>query len=239
MKRPFIECGEGMNSIRRRILITVVVAGLLMNPDSAFSQSWSVTYFETEPAAADKIVTALGGYVVSTREVDGNVGAVALRQRDRLNQFVILAEWSGDEVQQAHAMGPVAGGLRSVLEPVLISGYDERTHNALEVNGGLADEGGAVFVVTHIDVGSRPRETGINLVREMALRSRDDEGSIRFMVLTWGGRTNHMSVIEIWESDAAREAHVISDHMKEFRRTLMPISGAMYDERIYMPVKIN
>ena len=49
------------------------------------------------------------------------------------------------------------------------------------------------------------------------------------MVLTWGGRTNHMSVVEIWENDAAREAHITSDHMKDFRKTLMPISGAMYE----------
>jgi len=44
------------------------------SPVSAFSQSWSVTYFETEPAAADAAVTALVGYVASTREVDGNLG---------------------------------------------------------------------------------------------------------------------------------------------------------------------
>ena len=173
MKRPFVDCGEDMNSGARyiRILVSVIMVGLTMSSASALAQSWSVTYFETEPAAEDEAVMALAGYVASTREVDGNLGAVALRQRDRSNQFVILAEWSDDEAQQAHAMGPLAGSFRVLLEPVLISGYDERTHNALEVNGGLLDKSGAIFVVTHIDVGSRPRETGINLVREMALRS--------------------------------------------------------------------
>jgi quinol monooxygenase YgiN len=41
------------------------------------------------------------------------------------------------------------------------------------------------------------------------------------------------------ETAAAREAHVTSDHMKNFRNTLMPIIGAMYDERIYTLVEIN
>jgi quinol monooxygenase YgiN len=44
-------------------------------------------------------------------------------------------------------------------------------------------------------------------------------------------------LIEVWENTSALEAHGASDHMKDFRGKLFPISGSLYDERLYRVIE--
>jgi quinol monooxygenase YgiN len=48
-----------------------------------------------------------------------------------------------------------------------------------------------------------------------------------------GNRPNHFSVVEIWADQKAYDAHVMATHTRQFRETLGPMSGALYDERLY------
>ena len=74
---------------------------------------------------------------------------------------------------------------------------------------------------------------------------------IRFDALTQANRPNHMTVVEIWETPAAQEAHTVHDDVKWFRDTLSaippmggvdadplfvlnPMTGSLYDERFYL-----
>src|SRR2546423_586136 len=47
---------------------------------------------------------------------------------------------------------------------------------------------------------------------------------------------NHFTVIEIWASREAFDAHGMAPHVREFRDRLAPMSGALYDERLYEAV---
>jgi quinol monooxygenase YgiN len=43
-------------------------------------------------------------------------------------------------------------------------------------------------------------------------------------------------VVEVWKSKKAFDAHSMTAHVREFRDKLTPMSGALYDERLYKAV---
>ena len=55
--------------------------------------------------------------------------------------------------------------------------------------------------------------------------------------LTQASRTNHMTVVEIWADRKAMEAHSTASHMKQYREKLLPMSGSLYDERLYRALR--
>ena len=50
-------------------------------------------------------------------------------------------------------------------------------------------------------------------------------------------RLNHLTLVEAWTDAPAREAHSAANPTKSFRSTLGPMSGALYDERLYALLK--
>jgi quinol monooxygenase YgiN len=45
-----------------------------------------------------------------------------------------------------------------------------------------------------------------------------------------------MTVVEAWRGRAAQLVHTTTDHMKRYRDGLLPMSGSLYDERIYRAI---
>ena len=45
-----------------------------------------------------------------------------------------------------------------------------------------------------------------------------------------------MTVTEIWSDLATYDAHGMTAHTKAFRDKLLPMSGSLYDERLYRRV---
>jgi quinol monooxygenase YgiN len=70
----------------------------------------------------------------------------------------------------------------------------------------------------------------------LADESRKEAGVVRFEVLQQTNRPNHFSVIEIWKDQDAYNRHITAAHTRNFREKLMPMSGALYDERLYKPL---
>jgi quinol monooxygenase YgiN len=59
---------------------------------------------------------------------------------------------------------------------------------------------------------------------------------VRYEIVQQTNRPNHFTVIEIWASREALDAHGMAPHVREFRDKLAPMSGALYDERLYETV---
>jgi quinol monooxygenase YgiN len=53
----------------------------------------------------------------------------------------------------------------------------------------------------------------------------------------WDGHPNHFHLIEAWTDLRARQAHADSNQTKTFRTELVPLEGALYDERFYKVVR--
>ena len=93
-----------------------------------------------------------------------------------------------------------------------------------------------VYGVTHIDIVPTSLDTGIKIIKELVTDSRNDDGSIFFDVLTQESRRNHMTLIESWDNSRNQTSHSLQEHSSSFRSLLLPISGSLYDERIYKKI---
>jgi quinol monooxygenase YgiN len=124
---------------------------------------------------------------------------------------------------------------------------------------------GAVFVFTHVDIippeqfapckrqVSESGPCGNDLVKQLVAAGRKDAGNLRFDALTQANRPNHMMVVEVWKSAAAQREHTASKAVKDFRDELSgippgsgapkdptvllnPLTGSLYDERLYRSI---
>jgi quinol monooxygenase YgiN len=108
--------------------------------------------------------------------------------------------------------------------------------NAAAQNTTAQNRTGRVFVVSHVDVIPKYAEDAAKTLLAYGADSRKDAGSVRIDVLVENG-PNHFTLVEVWESRAAYEAHVAQDHTRAFREKVHPWLGSPYDERMSYEVK--
>jgi quinol monooxygenase YgiN len=197
-----------------------------------------VSYVEAVPQSADQARALITQYARAIRQEPGNVQGLALQRIGVPNQFAIVEVWKDKDAQASHAATASSQGVRNNLAPLLRSPYDERTHVPISVAPAAKPSApGALYVVTHIDIFPPSQAAGIAQIRTLADDSRKDEGNLRFDALQQTSRGNHETLVEAWENSSALAAHGASNHVKEFRAKLFPISGGLYDERIYQVIE--
>jgi quinol monooxygenase YgiN len=74
------------------------------------------------------------------------------------------------------------------------------------------------------------------MLKKLAGDSRKDDGNLRYDVVQQSNRPNHFTVIEVWKNRKAFDTHAMAAHVRDFRDKLTPMSGALYDERLYRVV---
>jgi quinol monooxygenase YgiN len=219
-----------------------LLAGLMVAVAGYAPAAWAaeggtayiVTYFEVNSAAKDKAAGLLRQLAKASRKDAGNLRFEALQRIGQGDQFAILEAWKDKDAHGAHAVEAHTRQFRDKLSDLLRSAYDERPHTALEVGEVPAKAGkGAVFAITHVDIVPKEKDAGVALTKAMVAEGRKAKGNIRFEALTQDSRTNHMTVTELWASRGAMEAQSATPGMKHYREKLSPMSGSLYDERLY------
>jgi quinol monooxygenase YgiN len=115
-----------------------------------------------------------------------------------------------------------------------VSPYDERLHNALVKSATRAARAdGATYVLTHADAVPAAKDDAVALLQLLAEASRIDDGVLRFEVLQQCSRQNHFTLVELWRDQQALDAHTMSAHTKNFRERFQPLTGSLYDARLY------
>ncbi|MGB2657596.1 MAG: antibiotic biosynthesis monooxygenase, partial [Pseudolabrys sp.] len=66
--------------------------------------------------------------------------------------------------------------------------------------------------------------------------SAQDAGILRYDVLLQSSRPNHLTLVEVWRGMAALEKHEVAAHTRKFREVLLPMSGSLYDQRLYQTI---
>jgi quinol monooxygenase YgiN len=84
-----------------------------------------------------------------------------------------------------------------------------------------------------VDIIGKFLKDGVDATRQIAQTSRTDKGNLRFDLLTLNGRPNHVTIFEAWSGREAMNAHWAAAHTKAYRERYHPMSGSLYDERIY------
>jgi len=193
-----------------------------------------VSYIEVAPPATATAAGLLRQFANTSRKDDGNTRFEVLQRLAPSNHFAIVATWKDQKSYDAHAAAVHSKEFADKIKPHLISTIDNRLHNGLAVAGTAAESApGAVFVVTHVDVPPPSKDDCISALKMLVDDSRKEAGAARFDVFQQTSRPNHFTVVEIWKSQNAYDAHITAAHTRKFRDRLTPMSGALYDERLY------
>jgi quinol monooxygenase YgiN len=174
----------------------------------------------------------------ASRKDEGNMRFDILQRTAPSNQFAIVAVWKDQKAYDAHLAAAHTKEFREKIKPHLISAIDDRVHTGMEIAATPAGKNGrgALVVITHVDVPPPKKDECIAALKTLVADSRKEAGSVRFDVFQQGNRPNHFSVVEIWKSQSAYEAHITAGPTKKFRDQLTPMSGALYDERLYRAI---
>jgi quinol monooxygenase YgiN len=199
------------------------------------SPVYVVTYVEVKPTAKADADALLKSYRDAARRDTGNLRSEVMQHASRPGQFVILAAWKDPQALDAHMGAASTKSFRERIEGLRNSPLDDRIHTGLSV-ARLEEARGVVHVVTHVDVVPPRKDEAVALLKSLGEASRGDEGNVRYEVVQQTNRANHFTVLESWKSRQALDQHSMAAHVREFRDKLKPMSGALYDERLYEPL---
>jgi quinol monooxygenase YgiN len=216
----------------------VAMAGLFSAGATARAQDASqpvtiVTYTEVAPAKAAEARKLVLAYAAQARKANGAVQIDALQRISDPGHFALVEQWQSQAAKQAFASTDPITKFRAALDPLRSATYDERIHAALDVGPAKPAPGGAIMVLTHVDVIPTQIEPGTAKVKAFVEEGRNAPGNLRFDDVVQANRKNHFTVIEAWKSQADKNAWISGKTARTFREELQPIGGALYDERVF------
>jgi quinol monooxygenase YgiN len=215
-------------------MVTLTRVPVAMAQAPAAGKAYMVTYIEVAPSAQADAADLLRAIAAASRKEAGNERYEVLQRIDRENQFAILEAWTDLKAAEAHVGGGALKQFKDKLKPLQISFYDERPSNGIAVAPASAAVGkDVVYAITHVDVTPPNKDECIVMLKKLADDTRKEPSSLQFEAWQQNNRANHFTVTEIWKSRPAIDGHVVTASTKEFREKLGPMSGALYDERLY------
>jgi quinol monooxygenase YgiN len=227
------------------LLLTLVVLSIASDArlgaqGAADGAVYTVTYVEVLPSASSTMSAAFKQYRDASRKETGFVRFDLREQVGRPGLFTVVETWADRPAFDAHAAAAHTKQYQDKLQPLRVSGYDQRPYKTLSVAPARDGSAQAVHVVSHVDIGAGGSATPFDapaLLRRLAEASRAEQGCLRFDVLQHAMRANHFTVVEVWQDQKALDAHRAAAHTKEYRDTLQPVSGSPLDERWYKGVE--
>ncbi len=227
------------NAMAWVLLFAVAPAG---HAQSLPGPAYLVTYIEVAPAASGKTLGLLRTLRAASRKAEGVTRFDVFQRRERPNHFALVEAWRDAASRDAHLAASHSKRFRDAIQPLLIAGWDERPHVGLDVGpaqaeaGAKGTKGAVVFVVTHVDFIPPKKDEGIEALRAIAEPSRLEAGNLRYDILQQANRPNHLTLVEAWRDHKALEAHEVAAHTVKFREVSTPMSGALFDQRLYRAI---
>lgn len=204
---------------------------------TALAQSdtvYLVTYVELMPNAAASGAALLRQYRGESRTQSGNLRLDVFAEIKRPNRFAIIEVWKDKASRETHDRSATNAHFSEHLKPLQDAPDDVRTDHALYLGSGKGKNlSGAIYVVTHIDVIPAGKEACMTALKAMSGDTANDPGNIGYDVLQQDDHSNHFTVVEEWTNVKAADSHAMAAHTRAFREKLIPIKGALYDERFY------
>ncbi len=227
--------------MKRREMLFAAVALLLTAPVWAQTMDtiYVATYLEVRPASTKAGAALAAQYERATRADAGNVAVSAFQEIGRANRFVVIESWRDQAAFAAHEKAAHTLEFREKLKAIHNSPYDQRVNHGFAIDTPSTTEGSkAVYVVTHVDVPGPRREEAEVLLKRLSEASRTEPGHVRYDVYQQiDPRTNHFTVFAAWDSRNSFDAYGSAPPSLQFRESLAPMLGALYDERLYQKIK--
>ena len=221
---------------RAAVALAMLMAAPLLSmaaaPASAQGAVHVVTYIELQAAATKNGVTLLKQYREAARKEAGNLEMEMGQEIGRPNRFVLIEGWRDQSAFDAHEKADATVRIRDALKAIQHSPPDQRVNIGFDVAAPAGP--GALIVETHVDV-IPPRQAATEAaLKAEAAATRQDAGNMRwdvFQQLT--PRTNHFNVLAVWRAQKDFAQYETAAHSAQFRDTLAPLLGALFDERLY------
>ncbi len=214
--------------------MTILMAVLAGTACAQSDPVYLVTYVELMPNAAASGTALLKQYRGETRRESGNLRLDVLVEIKRPNRFAIVEVWNSETELGAHDRSAASAQFSEKLKTVQDAPNDVRIDHALYLGRGKSDNRtGAIYVVTHIDVIPPGKDACMAALKTMSSDTANDSGNIGYDVLQQDDHSNHFTVVEEWTGVKAADSHAMAAHTRAFREKLIPIKGALYDERFY------
>jgi quinol monooxygenase YgiN len=212
--------------------------GLQVKPDAPADPTfYAVSYVETRSSSTKAAADALRRYREASRARDGFLRMEFFEQIGRPGHFVVVETWRDQPAFDARDPA-LQKQLLDALEPIRVSGYDQRPYKTLStVRGSGASGADAIFVISHVDIAPNSPIQALEVLRALAEASRKEPGSLRFDVMQHMVRGNHFTVVEGWRNQQALDAHVAAAHSRQYRDTVQPATGSPLDERVFKAIE--
>jgi quinol monooxygenase YgiN len=228
-----------MRRFLRLICLVAFLAGIL--PHSAGAQGspvYAVTYVDIMPNSVAAGLSLLKHYREEGRKDDGNLRFDVLQEIARPNRLAIVEAWRDKAALDAHAKSDGTVQFRDKLKAIENAPYDERICNPLAAGQGKNKAGAhSIYVLTHVDVIPAGKDDTMAALKTMSVDTANDPGNISYEALQQANRGNHFTVVEAWTDRKSADAHAMAEHTRAFRDKLIPVAGALYDERFYNAVE--
>jgi quinol monooxygenase YgiN len=214
--------------------VTILAALLAGTARAQNDTVYLVTYIELMPNAVASGAALLKQYRDESRKQSGNLRFDVLTEIKRPDRFAVVEVWNSKSSLDAHDNSAATAQFSEQLKPIQDAPNDVRIDHALYLghtrSGNQAD---AIYVVTHIDVIPPGKDACMAALKAMSIDTANDPGNIGYDVLQQDDHTNHFTVVEEWAGMKAADEHAMAAHTRAFRAKLIPIKGALYDERFY------
>ena len=228
---------------RRALLVAATV--LLMTTSlrgqtaDALDAVYVATYLDVRSMSTSEGAALATQYEHATRSDAGNVAVKALQEIGRSNRFVIVETWRDPAAFADHERAAHTLQFREKLRAIHRSPYDQRVNHGFAVDPLPQTSGSkAIYVVTHVDVPGARRQEAEILLKQLFEPSHVDPSHVRYDIYQQNEpRTNHFTILAVWNSRRAFDAYGGTPHWLQFREALAPMLGALYDERLYQTIR--
>jgi quinol monooxygenase YgiN len=197
---------------------------------------YAVTYLDVGASSLGRGVDLLKQYRESSRHEAANVEFTVLQETDRPNRFAIVEGWKDQSAFDAHQKAASTAQFEEALKAIRNSPPNQHVLHAFATGSARAERpSGALYLVEHIDFLPMFGNIVQPVVRGLAGASAKEEGVLRYDIYQEPApHANHYSVVAVWASAKAFDAHETAAHTREFRAaTVMPARGNLYDQRLY------
>jgi quinol monooxygenase YgiN len=199
--------------------------------EPATAAAYAVVYLEVGMPAARAAAGMLRQSAEAARKAPGTAEILVLSEIGRPDRFAIFEAFRDAAARDAQS------ALRDKLDLMLAVPPDRRTLTGVSVAASSGAGGRrAVYVLTHVDVVPTFKDQARALCEALAATARKEPGNLRFDVLVQDNRANHFTLLAGWRGRRAFEAHATTAATRDFRQKLLPMQGALYDERLYRVV---
>jgi quinol monooxygenase YgiN len=227
---------QRLTSLRLSTILAVCLAGTAArSADNQAEPMKVLTFIEVRGDAVDRGRNLLRRYAQTLRRSGQALHIETLEEIGRPERFVIL-----ESATRADELTASGLEIADSMKDVLTAPPDRRNHRELVdvpattvADAAPTSVSSALFMIAHLDIGPPDQGRGVAALRLFVDAARHSPGNLRFEAWQQTNRPNHFNLVGCWTSRAKLDEFSRGAAAREYRESVGPLIGSLYDERLY------